>query len=55
MIRRKQYARYWLDRMPARPTAQFDHGRGSKYMPHQGAKEKARRMKNVVITFNTGA
>lgn len=47
MIRRMQFNKSWLLRMPAVPTMQFEHEVTSKYKPHQGAKEMARRRKQL--------
>lgn len=47
MIERMRYAKPWLKREPAEVTGHFVHPRGSKYMPHQGKKEMARRRRQM--------
>jgi hypothetical protein len=47
MIMRMKYAKPWLIREEAEVTGQFIHPRGSKYMPHQGQKEMARRRRQM--------
>lgn len=47
MIRRMQYNKYWLEREPLKEIGQWPHKVTSKYMPHQGKKEMARRRKQM--------
>jgi hypothetical protein len=51
MIMRMKYAKPWLIREESEVTGQFVHPRGSKYRPHQGQKEMARRRRKMGVTF----
>ena len=48
---RTQYAHPHLPRVPLIEIGQFQHKVTSKYMPHQGAKEMARRRRQMGVTF----
>lgn len=49
MIKRMQYNKYWLERESLEEIGRYEHKITSKYKPHQGKKEKARRRKQMGI------
>jgi hypothetical protein len=51
MIMRMKYAKPWLVREEAEVDGQFRHKVTSKYMPHQGKQEMARRRRQMGVTF----
>lgn len=55
MIMRMKYAKPHVFRDEAYVTGQYQHKRTSKYMPHQGKRERMRRMGKMVIKLNTNA
>ena len=48
---RKQYAKPWKNRVSLKEIGVFEHEVTSKYRPHQGKKEMARRRKQMGISF----
>ena len=52
MVQRMQYNKSWLRRKSLPEIGRYEHKVTSKYKPHQGTKEKNRRLKQLMNNSN---